>query len=126
FRHTSEVVFCFDGDAAGRKAAQRALEAVLPLMEAGRQARFLFLPDGEDPDSWVRQIGAEQFNWHIDKAASLSEQLFNSCSEGLNLQKPDDKAALFKQLLPYIRQLPDPAFVTFLIQDLSDKLGTPV
>src|SRR5690625_1849803 len=57
FRQTSEVVFCFDGDDAGRAAAVRALENLLPVMSDGRQARFLFLPEGEDPDSLVRRLG---------------------------------------------------------------------
>lgn len=123
FRHTSEVVFCFDGDNAGRKAAERALEAVLPLMEAGRQARFFFLPEGEDPDSFVRKVGEEQFHWHLSKAASLSEHLFAICSEGLQLNKPDDKAQLLTRLTPHLKALPDSAFKVLLLQDLSEKTG---
>lgn len=123
FRHTSEVVFCFDGDAAGRKAAERALDAALPLMEAGRQLRFCFLPEGEDPDSWVRSIGKERFNWHLDQSASLSEYLFDHCSEGLQLQKPDDKAVLVNRIMPQIQRLPDTAFKTLMLQYVADKIG---
>ncbi len=61
YRATPEVVFCFDGDRAGRAAAWRALETALPILREGRQARFLFLPDGEDPDSMVRKEGKERF-----------------------------------------------------------------
>lgn len=123
FRHTSEVVFCFDGDAAGRKAAERALEAALPLMEAGRQLRFCFLPEGEDPDSWVRSIGKERFNWHLDQSANLSEHLFNHCSEGLQLQKPDDKAVLVNRIMPQIQRLPETPFKTLILQFVAEKIG---
>lgn len=126
FRHTSEIVFCFDGDEAGRKAATRAMEAALPLMQDGRQVRFLFLPEGEDPDSWVRAIGKEQFYWHIDKAQSLSERLFDLCSEGLNLQLADDKAALVSKIRPYLESLPEGSFKLLLKQALSDKTGLPL
>ena len=62
FRQVSELIFCFDGDSAGEKAAWRALENTLPLMEDGRRIKFLFLPSGEDPDSYVRSIGQDQFS----------------------------------------------------------------
>ena len=61
FRHAPEVIFCFDGDRAGREAAWRALETTLPVLRDGRQASFLFLPDGEDPDTLVRKEGAAAF-----------------------------------------------------------------
>lgn len=123
FRHTSEVVFCFDGDEAGRKAANRALEAALPLMQDGRQVRFLFMPEGEDPDSWVRAIGADQFYWHLDKAQSLSERLFDLCGEGLNLQLVDDKSVLVSRIRPYLESLPEGSFKLLLKQALSDTTG---
>jgi len=71
----NEVVFCFDGDSAGLKAAWKALELALPMMEKERSVKFLFLPDGEDPDSMVRKDGLEGFNQRIDTALSLSEFL---------------------------------------------------
>lgn len=123
FRHTSEIVFCFDGDEAGRKAANRALDAALPLMQDGRQIRFLFMPEGEDPDSWVRAIGRDQFFWHIEKAQSLSERLFDMCGEGLDLQSVDDKSVLVSRIRPYLQRLPEGSFRLLLLQALSDRTG---
>src|SRR3546814_19327502 len=73
FRNAPDVFFCFDGDRAGRAAAWKALESVLPRMREGRQAFFLFLPDGEDPDSIVRQEGSEGFDARLPEAPPLSE-----------------------------------------------------
>lgn len=126
FRHSNEVVFCFDGDSAGIKAAERALEAVLPMMQPGKQARFLFLPEGEDPDSWVRQIGAEKFNWHVEKAASLSEHLFELHSRQLDLSRPDDRAQLISDMMPHLRMLPEGPLQSLIIRSLSEKTGLPV
>lgn len=126
FRHSSEIVFCFDGDEAGKKAARRALDAVLPLMQSGRQARFLFLPEGEDPDSWVRNIGADKFNWQLQQAGSLTEYLFALCSEGLDLARADDRAMLISKLMPYASQLPDGPLKSLLLRSLSEKTGLPV
>ena len=66
FRQCHEVVFCFDGDEAGRKAADRALHTAIPLMEDGRSAKFLFLPEGEDPDSLIRKVGTQTFVEELD------------------------------------------------------------
>ncbi len=85
FRQCPEVIFCFDGDEAGRKAAVRALDSALPAMEDGRRARFLFLPQGEDPDSMVRAIGASNFIRLVEKAEPLEEYLFNAQADGLDL-----------------------------------------
>ena len=101
YRLCPEVVFCFDGDEAGRKAAVRALEAALPCMEDGRQARFLFLPEGEDPDTMVRGGGAEHFQELVRNAMPLEQFLFESVAEGLDTSSMDGKARLSKQALPY-------------------------
>ena len=82
FRMVGEVVFCFDGDQAGRQAASRALATVLPLMIDGRQARFLFLPEGEDPDSLVRREGPDAFQDRVTCASPLSEFLFEQAGRG--------------------------------------------
>ncbi len=123
FRHTSEVVFCFDGDNAGRKAALRALDAVLPLMQAGRRAKFLFLDEGEDPDTLVRKIGKQQFLYLIEDAPSLSEFLFTHLSEDLQLNRADDKAEFIHRLGPKAALLQDGSFKSLLIADLADKAG---
>src|SRR5205085_4107883 len=75
FRLTDTVVFCFDGDEAGRRAAWRALENALPLLADGKDARFLFLPDGEDPDDYIRQRGKAAFETLLDQATPLSDLL---------------------------------------------------
>ncbi|MFL0798018.1 MAG: DNA primase [Cellvibrionaceae bacterium] len=123
FRQTSEAIFCFDGDNAGRTAARRALENALPIMEDGRQAKFLFLPDGEDPDTLVRQIGAEAFDQKIDKAISLSEFLLTSSAEGLDLESPEGKSTLAKRALPLINKLPRGTFKELLFKELGLRTG---
>src|SRR5579863_9410046 len=75
FKSTSRVVFCFDGDRAGRAAAWRALEQALPEATEGRECRFMFLPEGHDPDTLVQEIGAEAFGKLADQAMTLSEFL---------------------------------------------------
>lgn len=126
FRQCSEVIFCFDGDDAGRKAADRALEAVIPLMQAGRQAKFLFLPQGEDPDSHIRNIGQEQFVHQMDTALSLSEYLFQQGSENLDLSRADDKASLVNRLIPQIKAMPQGTYQELILRSLSEKSGLPI
>ncbi|MCP3907566.1 MAG: DNA primase [Oceanicoccus sp.] len=123
FRQCPEVVFCFDGDEAGRKAAKRALESALPAMEDGRQARFLFLPQGEDPDSMVRNIGASDFVRLIDKAEPLEDYLFNSQAEGLELGSLDGRARLSTLAAPLIDQLPDGVFKELMMSSLAERTG---
>ncbi|MGB0360673.1 MAG: DNA primase, partial [Endozoicomonas sp.] len=124
FKVVSEVVFCFDGDDAGRRAAWRALESTLPNMQDGRQARFLFLPQGEDPDSMVRQEGAEQFNERIKtQAISLDNLLFRELEFSLDLTTMDGRARLAKLAQPYIDKLPEGLFHQLLLKKLSDHTG---
>ncbi len=119
FRYTTEVVFCFDGDQAGRKAATRALETTLPAMLDGRSARFLFLPEGEDPDTLVRKTGAEDFLTRVNQATHLSDFLFQTCSENLDLASLDDKARLSKLAAPLINKLPNGVFREMMFNQLS-------
>jgi len=123
YRLCPEVVFCFDGDEAGRKAAFRALEAALPCMEDGRQARFLFLPEGEDPDTLVRSAGAEQLLQRIATAVPLEQFLFDSVAEGLDTSSLDGKARLSKLALPYLRQLPEGVYRQLMFQSLAQRTG---
>src|SRR5690606_6846846 len=102
FRQVNEVVFCFDGDNAGRRAAWRALESALPSLDDGKQARFLFLPDGEDPDTLVRAQGPETLLALTEKADTLSSYLFRHLSEGLDLNTVDGRARLARLALPYL------------------------
>ncbi|WP_461520200.1 DNA primase [Porticoccus sp.] len=123
FRHTSEVVFCFDGDQAGRNAARRALETCLPSMIDGRSARFLFLPDGEDPDTLVRSIGKEQFMVLIQSATPLSAFLFESLSVGLDTTNMDGRARLSKLAAPLINRMPQGVFKALMLKTLSEQTG---
>ncbi|TFH88708.1 DNA primase [Billgrantia azerbaijanica] len=123
FRLVDEVVFCFDGDRAGRQAAARALETALPLMIDGRQARFLFLPEGEDPDSLVRREGPEAFTDRITCASPLSEFLFDQAARGRDLVRIEDRERYASQVLAAIGRLPEGVLKTLLLGELSRRTG---
>ena len=123
FRNAPDVVFCFDGDRAGRAAAWKALESVLPRMKDGRQAFFLFLPDGEDPDSLVRQEGVAGFDARLREATPLSEFFFASLSADVNLASLDGKARLAERCKPLLAQIPDGAFGDLMRQRLTELTG---
>ncbi len=123
FRTTDELVFCFDGDRAGRDAAWRGLESALPLMREGRQLRFLFLPEGEDPDSLVRQAGAEQFEQLVQQAGSLSDYLFDQLSQQTDLATLDGRARLVELARPYLSKLPLGALRLLMEQRLAELTG---
>ncbi len=123
YRLCPEVVFCFDGDEAGRKAASRALESTLPALQDGRQARFLFLPEGEDPDSLVRKRDARQFLRRVEAATPLEQYLFENLSEGLNLSVDADRATLSKRAAPLLARIPIGVFKQLLYQRLAELTG---
>ena len=123
FRYTPEVVFCFDGDQAGRKAAHRALENCLPMMEDGRSARFLFLPEGHDPDTMVRETGAERFRDRLAEAQPLSQFLFATAGEGIDTSTPDGKARLAKNAAPYLNNIPANIFRELMVGELATLTG---
>ena len=106
FRVVNDVVFCFDGDEAGRRAAWRALENVLPEMKAGRQALFLFLPEGEDPDSIVRAQGRRAFEERLDGALPMSRFLLDRLTADVDLQTPEGRARLIDRSHPHIERVP--------------------
>ena len=110
YRAADSVVFCFDGDKAGRKAAWRALEATLPKLREGLQAKFLFLPEGEDPDSMVRKHGKEVFAQQIDSATPLSEFFFDHFTAVTDLGSLDGRARLVQQTQPFIESMPEGVF----------------
>lgn len=102
---TNEVVCCYDGDRAGRDAAYRALENALPHLQDGKAMKFLFLPEGEDPDSMVRKVGKEKFEQLILTAKPLSEFFFDSLLNTHSIKNIEGKAALKAHALPLIRQI---------------------
>ena len=126
FRHVPEVVFCFDGDEAGRKAAFRALESTLPVMHDGRQARFLFLPDGEDPDSLVRARGAEHLEHLFSSATPLENFLFDWVAQDLDISTLDGRARFSKQAAPFVHLIPEGVFKTLMYQSLADRTGIDI
>ena len=126
FRIVPEVVFCFDGDDAGRKAAFRGLEATLPAMQDGRQAKFLFLPEGEDPDTLVRAKGKAFLENLFDHADPLETFLFKHMAEGLDLETMDGRARFSKLAAPHLHRLPEGVFKTLMYQALAEKTGIDV
>jgi DNA primase len=123
FRNAADVFFCFDGDRAGRGAAWKAVESILPRMRDGRQAFFLFLPEGEDPDSIVRQEGAAGFDTRLATATSLSDFFFNEQSKDVNLNSLEGKARLAERAKPYLASIPDGAFRDLMQQRLTELTG---
>lgn len=119
FRAADEVVYCFDGDRAGRKAAWRALEATLPRLREGRQARFLFLPEGEDPDSLVRAQGADAFSTALDKAQALSEFFFDHFRRDVDMNSIDGRARLVEQSKPLVDKIPAGVFHDMMMERLE-------
>lgn len=120
FRQVDEVVFCFDGDNAGRRAAWRALESALPALEDGKQARFLFLPEGEDPDTLVRREGREELLALAARAPGLSRYLFDHLSEGLDLGSVDGRARLARLAMPVLALARGEAYKRLLRKELSE------
>jgi DNA primase len=119
----NEVVFCFDGDKAGRSAAVRAMESALPCMQDGRQARFLFLPEGEDPDTLVRSRGAEHFSELVRAAMPLEQFLFEHLGSGLDLASMDGRARLSKLAAPLLNRLPPGVYRELMFRELADRTG---
>ncbi len=119
FRQAPEVICCFDGDAAGRDAAWKALTVALPALTAGHQLRFMFVPDGEDPDSLVRKEGKARFSERAGGAISAAEYLFQGLSKGLDLTAMDGRARLADLALPYIKAIPDGVLRELTIERLA-------
>ena len=126
FRNSPDVYFCFDGDAAGQRAAWKALESVLPRMKDGRQAFFLFLPDGEDPDSSVRSEGAAGFDQRLQQATPLSQFFFDELGKDVKLSTLDGRARLAERAKPLLAQIPDGAFGDLMRQRLGEITGVGV
>ncbi|MCC7488929.1 MAG: DNA primase [Gammaproteobacteria bacterium] len=123
FRVVPEVVFCFDGDRAGRAAAWRALQATLPELRDGRQARFLFLPEGEDPDSLVGKEGAAAFGARLGQATPLSEYLLEELRRQAGTDSLDGRARLAELARPLVGLLPAGVYRELLADRLAQEVG---
>ena len=123
FKHTSAIVFCFDGDNAGRKAAKRALENALPVMTDGRKIQFLFLPEGQDPDSLVRQVGAERFIQQLQAAQPLEEFFFAAVAENIDTRTMEGRARMSKLAAPLLNRLPSGVFRELMFAQLAQRTG---
>jgi DNA primase len=125
FRMTSEVVFCFDGDRAGRQAAWRALENALPLARDGRELKFMFLPEGHDPDTLVAQEGAEAFENRMKAALPLSEYLVQQLIVDVDLDHIDGRAKLKALAGPLFARMPEGIYREMLADRLASRVGMP-
>ena len=119
FRYTPKIVVCFDGDRAGKKAAWRGMENALPLLQDGRQLNFLFLPEGEDPDSMVRKIGKDDFMLMTNKAQPLSEFLLESLQKQANINTLEGRAKFAADSKPYINKLPHGMLKSLLMEQIT-------
>ncbi|MGI9200619.1 MAG: DNA primase [Woeseiaceae bacterium] len=123
FRITENVVFCFDGDRAGKKAAWRALENALPQIREGRQISFVFLPDGHDPDSYVNEFGSEAFVKAVDEGVALSDFLINELSSQVDMDTVDGKARLAELARPLVHNIPEGVYRELLVDSLAAAVG---
>ena len=114
FRSCKTLVFCFDGDAAGKKAAWRSLEQCLVSLKEGRLARFLFLPDDHDPDTFIQEYGQLGFQNQVNNAATLTEFLFETLLAQCNIQSLEGRSQFLDRLRPYFTQIP--------LQSLKDQI----
>ncbi|MBL09166.1 MAG: DNA primase [Acidiferrobacteraceae bacterium] len=122
FRLTPHVIFCFDGDPAGRQAAWKALEAVLPEMVSGHQTSFLFLPDGEDPDSVVQKSGSEAFVSMVRNSTAISDFFYDTLLKEIDINRLDGRARLAETAQPLLAKIPSGPFRE-LMQDKLQLLS---
>jgi DNA primase len=123
FRFSSELVFCFDGDRAGREAAWRVMESAFSSLKDGRSCRIMMLPQSYDPDSLVREEGLDKFAQRIQSAQGLSDYFFENVSEGLKLSEMEGRAQLVSKALPYLERLPEGVFREMMFDRLKRLSG---
>jgi len=123
-RSAPEIIFCFDGDRAGREAAWRAAENAMPMLGGNHELKFMFLPDGEDPDSLVKQEGAEKFNQRVDQAQSYSDYFFATLESRVDTSSMDGRARLVETTKPYLRHIPQGVYRDMLEQRLAEIAKT--
>lgn len=122
FRHCSTLIFCFDGDKAGKRAAWKALTTTLTQLRDGLQAKIFMLPDGEDPDSYIRQVGLEKFQQEMNSATSIEDYFFTELQQREPIGDAASKARFAKMAMDYLQQIRPGLFKTFMLQRLSDLL----
>jgi DNA primase len=125
-RQTDRIVFSFDGDSAGQRAAQRALEASLPILGDDKEIRFLFLPSEHDPDSYIRQYGTATFEQAVSQAMSLSGFFFKLASEGNDLSSPEGRAKTHHTAKPLLQSMPPIALRSQLLRELANRTASSV
>jgi DNA primase len=126
FRVCKNLVFCFDGDAAGKKAAWRSLEQCLASLKEGRIARFLFLPEGQDPDSFINQHGEDAFNQQVEHASTLTEYLFENLLAECNIGTLEGRAQFLDRLRPYFAQIPLQSLKDQILAEVEHRLGQKI
>jgi DNA primase len=123
FRTVKEVICCYDGDRAGRDAAWRAMDNALPLIQDGYSLKFVFLPDGEDPDSLIREQGQTAFEEILDNATPLSIFLFDHLSLQVNMNTLEGKSKMIELFQPYLNKLPDSTLKDSILTELANKFA---
>ncbi|MGQ3887971.1 DNA primase [Legionella sp. CNM-1927-20] len=118
-KHTKQVIFCFDGDEAGRQAAWRALENSLPFLDNNLDARFVFLPEGHDPDSLVRTEGKEKFLEHLGHAIPLSQYFFDTLAQKIDMQSVAGRSQLISEAKPFLSVIPESTYKQLLLDELA-------
>ncbi|MFQ5544930.1 MAG: toprim domain-containing protein, partial [Acidiferrobacterales bacterium] len=121
FRFTPGIIFCFDGDRAGLQAAWRALETALPTLDEGRQASFLFLPEGEDPDSVIRRDGAEAFL--ARQVEPLPDYFFRNLHDRADVRRLDGRARMVELASPLLSKIPEGPFQQMMRDRLAEISG---
>jgi len=119
YRTVPEIIFCFDGDRAGKDAAWKALANALPILKDDKEIRFMFLPDGEDPDTLVRRIGKEAYEASFSEATSLSAYFIEALSHQFNISTNEGKARFLTKALELLKDVPDTLLKDQLIQDIA-------
>jgi len=125
-RFTSDLIFCFDGDRAGKDAAWKALQQILPEFKDGVNIRFAFMPQGEDPDSLIRSLGDTAFNEYLNEAAPLSEYFFNNLVKDIDMGTADGRAKLANTAKPLLAKLPKTVFRDLMYKELNERVGTSI
>lgn len=123
FRTVKQVVCCYDGDRAGREAAWRAMENALPLIRDGLTLKFVFLPDGEDPDSLVRDQGKAAFEQLLAQATPLSNFLFSQLMSNIDISTLEGQASLIELFMPYIDKMPESNIRESIVEQLANRVG---